>query len=68
MEKASIWQTFLAPFQLSVQLNFRGTHGVIHITFLFRGLPHGFWPALHYIYLLIPQKFLLSPYFMLWLF
>lgn len=45
MEKAGIWQTFLAPFQPSVQLNFRGTHGVIHITFLFTGLPLESWPV-----------------------
>lgn len=45
MEKAGIWQTFLAPFQLSVQLNFSGTHGVIHISFPFTGLPLGSWPV-----------------------
>jgi len=45
MEKAGIWQTFLAPFQLSVQLNFSGTHGVIHISFPFTGLPRGSWPV-----------------------
>lgn len=56
MKKASIWQTFLASFQLSVQLNFCGTHGVIYISFLFRGSLHGFWPVLRYICLLILQK------------
>ena len=53
MEKAGIWQTFLAPFQPSVQLTLRGTHGVIHISFLFTGLPLGSWPvfALYLAYL-----------------
>lgn len=45
MEKAGIWQTLPARFQLTLQLNFSGTHGVIHISFPFRGLPHGFWPV-----------------------
>lgn len=49
MEKASIWQTFRAPSQLSIQLNFSGTHGVVHFSLLFRGLPRGFWPVLHCI-------------------
>lgn len=40
MEKAGIWQTFLAPFQLSVQLNFSGTHvGLFILAFLLQNCP-----------------------------
>ena len=39
MEKAGIWQTFLAPFQLSVQLNFMVPMGLFILAFLLQDCP-----------------------------